>query len=308
MEKYGVQCTPKEFYEAVNVHFHAAESLVYDQVHRDMWKALPQQFSLLTDDCLSATKKPLRVLDIGCGTGLSAQLFLDTTLGHQTEELYLLDTSKEMLKQGANRASQWRVALKIHCGSIADLSAAEKFDVILACSVLHHIADLASFLDRVSHHQDAAGIFLHLQDQNADTANDPEYLSRINECRHVLAQPNRGPTLFDRIAWKIRKRNNYIAKANKSMLKAGIIKHPMEELDIWQVTDIRITPTSNGVSLRELRSLLPRYDLLSCRSYAFYGQIADGLPLQFRAVEAQLIQKRALNGHSISGAWIKRGA
>src|SRR5690348_15317061 len=52
MKRYGVRCSPTEFYEAVNLHFHAAESRVYDDVHQDMWRALPRQFELLTEDCV----------------------------------------------------------------------------------------------------------------------------------------------------------------------------------------------------------------------------------------------------------------
>src|ERR1700726_1933862 len=100
LKRYGVRCSPSEFYEQVNLHFHAAESAVYDEVHRDMWdETLPLQFKLLTSDCTAiAPKGKLRVLDIGCGTGLSAEAFLKTSLGSATGEIHLLDTSKEMLE------------------------------------------------------------------------------------------------------------------------------------------------------------------------------------------------------------------
>src|SRR5258706_9372315 len=98
IRKYGVRCSAPEFYEHVNLHFHAAESLVYDEVHRGMWQSLPRQFELLTKDCADvAPKGKLRVLDIGCGTGLSADFFLKTPLGSRTSEIHLLDTTKEML-------------------------------------------------------------------------------------------------------------------------------------------------------------------------------------------------------------------
>jgi hypothetical protein len=85
MERYGVRTSPRQFYDAVNIHFHAAESNMYDEIHRDMWQSLPRQFTLQTNDCLPYPKESLRVLDIGSGTGISTELFLRTALGSSRE-------------------------------------------------------------------------------------------------------------------------------------------------------------------------------------------------------------------------------
>jgi 2-polyprenyl-3-methyl-5-hydroxy-6-metoxy-1,4-benzoquinol methylase len=314
MEKYGARCTPKEFYDAVNLHFHAAESSVYDEIHREMWKILPLQFALLTDDCLPVPQKTLRVLDVGSGTGLSAELFLKTNLGSRTNEIHLLDTSKEMLSIASERGRNWAAAVKVHCCSIAEVPATEQFDVILACSLLHHIADLTEFFKHLEIHQRADGLFLHIQDQNADYAQDQIYLSRLAECREVHARQNRKPfirkltlkRIYRRIMWELSERQNYIMKTNKSLIRAGIISRKMDALDIWGVTDIRITPTINGISLRRMHSLLPSYELISSRSYSFYGEGGDNLPAQFRAAEMHQIEQRAMNGHLVAGAWKRR--
>lgn len=314
MKKYGVRCTPQQFYDAVNRHFHAAESVVYDEIHREMWQTLPCQFALLTADCLPVPQKALRVLDIGSGTGLSAELFLQTTLGSRTTDLHLLDTSPQMLSVANDRAVSWSTTVQTHCCLISDLPAAEKFDVIIACSVLHHIADLVTFLRHVSDNQVTDGLFLHLQDQNADYANDPRYLCRLRECREVQARQTQRPFLrkltparvYRRIAWELNKRKDYIARTSQSLIDAGVIRKRMEAADIWRITDIRLSPTVNGVSFFGLRSLLPDYDPVSQRSYAFYGQGGDGLPIQFKQQEKQLVEQGELNGHFVAGAWRKR--
>jgi hypothetical protein len=60
------------------------ESLVDDEIRRGKWQSLPRQFELLADDCAAvAPMGKLRVIDIGCGTGLSAELFLKTRLGSE---------------------------------------------------------------------------------------------------------------------------------------------------------------------------------------------------------------------------------
>jgi len=313
MEKYGVRISPSEFYQAVNLHFHAAESRVYDNVHREMWQVLPRQFALLTDDCLPAQMTGLRVLDIGSGTGLSAELFLQTALGSRTTELHLLDTSVEMLRVAMQRGKRWSVPLETHCCSISELPLAEQFDVILSCSVLHHIADLKTFLRKISLHQRAGGLFLHLQDQNADFADDPQYLSRLREYREAHARSERPligeltpARIYRRIKWALGKRYDYIAKTNRSLLRAGIIQTKMKAIDLWSVTDIRVSPTVNGISLCGLRSLLPEYDLISRRSYSFFGEGGENLPPKFREAENTLIGQKAPNGHLVTGAWKKR--
>jgi 2-polyprenyl-3-methyl-5-hydroxy-6-metoxy-1,4-benzoquinol methylase len=316
MEKYGVRCSPRHFYDAVNIHFHAAESKMYDEVHRDMWQSLPRQFALLTNDCVPYPQKSLRVLDIGSGTGLSTELFLGTALGSRTSEVHLLDTSPEMLEIARKRGKRWRVEIKTHCCSIDGLPATLQYDVIIACSVLHHIADLAAFFDKVRSHQSANGIFLHFQDPNADCASDQEYLSRISACDAITASQYIEPfvrklkpkRIFRRLVRTFGGSNDrdYIGATNKSLIKSGVINKNMDAGDIWLVTDIRISPYSNGVSLTELSLLLPQYDLISTRSYSFYGRVGDYLPAQFHPEETRLIEAHALNGHCIAGAWRRR--
>lgn len=314
LEKYGVSCTPKQFYDAVNLHFHAAKSCVYDEIHRDMWQTLPHQFALLTNDCLPVPNSNLRVLDVGSGTGLSAELFLKTALGSLTGEIHLLDTSKEMLGIASRRGRHWRAAVKTHRCSLPELPDTETFDIILTCSVLHHIADLTTFLTAVCAHQSANGLFLHFQDPNADYANDQTYRLRLAECRNARARHNGRPLtqkltpkqIYRRVMRAFSRRQDYIANANKSLLDAGIITRGMDAKDIWRVTDIRISSAANGISLREMHSLLPHYELISSRSYSFYGEVGDNLPSQLQKAEAHLIAQRALNGHLIAGAWKRR--
>ena len=312
MKKYGVRCSPIEFYDAVNLHFHAAESRVYDEIHKNMWQALPRQFELLTEDCAAvAPKGKLRVLDVGCGTGLSAELFLRTRLGSRTSVMHLIDTSREMLGKAISRAQSWPVDTNSHCGKLSDLPASQQFDVILVCSVLHHLADLRSFLNEVAERQSGGGLFLHFQDPNADFADDPDYLSRLAEFNSTRAQPVQTPffrkltprRIYKRLLRHFNGRQDYIGDTNRSLLRAGLIKREMSDVDIWLVTDIRISPTICGVSLQSLKSMLPRYELVSSRSYAFFEDMGDNLPEQFRAREEQLISNRSMTGRSLSGAW-----
>jgi hypothetical protein len=166
-------------------------------------------------------------------------------------------------------------------------------------------------LNEVAERQSGGGLFLHFQDPNADFADDPDHLSRLAEFNSTRAQPVQTPffrkltprRIYKRLLRHFNGRQDYIGDTNRSLLRAGIIKREMSDVDIWLVTDIRISPTIHGVSLQALKSMLPRYELVSSRSYAFFEDMGDNLPEQFRAREEQLINNRSMTGRSLSGAW-----
>lgn len=95
MYKHGVRCSPIEFYNPVNLHFYDAKSRVDDEINKNMWQGLPRQFAL-TDDCAAvAPEGKFRVLDVGCGTGLSVELLLDTRLEVETHRISRHNHSKQ---------------------------------------------------------------------------------------------------------------------------------------------------------------------------------------------------------------------
>src|SRR5664279_699350 len=119
MDRHGVRCSLEEFHQSVNVLFHDFESEIYDQVHRDMWESLPRQFELLVGDwlrCDSYAPREIRLLDIGCGTGLASDCLLKTAIGDRIKTIDLLDTSQAMLQQTSLRASGWKEPSVCHEG------------------------------------------------------------------------------------------------------------------------------------------------------------------------------------------------
>lgn len=186
LEQHGTSTSVEEFHRQVNLHFHAVESRVYDSVHSEMWDSLPPQFQLLAQDVLPVlpSTRNLRVLDIGCGTGLSTDLLLKSPLGRLITDVCLLDTSKEMLARALARSTTWGVRVESKIGIVSDLPI-ERYDVVIACSVLHHIPFLSDFLVDIAHRQGPGGVLLHLQDPNGDYVNDPQFLDRCEELSRV---------------------------------------------------------------------------------------------------------------------------
>src|ERR1035441_3950446 len=148
MERYGATGSPCAFQEAVNLTFHEFESAVYDQIHREMWETLPAHFDYLSRALISVLPhdRHLRVLDVGCGTGLSSELLLQTDLSRLICHIDLLDTSEPMLAKVRDRAQKWGVPHATILGTIDAIPPSSQYDLIMACSVLHHIPDLKNRL------------------------------------------------------------------------------------------------------------------------------------------------------------------
>lgn len=301
MKRRGARCRLNDFHNLINIVFHRYESAVYDRIHHHMWKSLARQFDLLSTDTLSiiGNGSKLSLLDVGCGTGLGAALLLQTRLGNHIASVDLLDTSSEMLNRA--RARLRLQANAAHCGSISAIR--NTYDVVLTCSVLHHITDLKAFLKEIDTKLSKGGVFLHLQDPNGDYLTDPE----LNERQHrLLESRDYSIGLTARVVDKLLTllgRRNYIDKINAELLASGIIDSPMTDDELWKFTDIHYE-NGLGISIREISKAV-RLRKVSVRSYAFFGKLRSELPTSFRKEEDILTNRGALNGWAVSGVWLK---
>jgi SAM-dependent methyltransferase len=311
MEARGVTLTAPAFHSAVKVAFFAAGAPFYDEVSRALWDSLPEQFQRLASDYLSQyapVSAKMSALDVGCGTGMSADMVLRTRFGAFVKQVDLLDPSQEMLDVCGTRESLRAIRHRPIRGEMRDLPARYHYDMIVAGCVLQHVPDLPDFLRQVSLRQRPGGIFLHVQDPNADALNDPERLNRVERlARSLRIRPS---TLLKRLSavgpWSRRKgRAVQFDRINGQLLKTGAIASAMTEAEIRMIADLP-AHDGRGVSLRQMQTLMPDYQLVSARSYAFFGELVSDLPPAYRSQERELISERAMNGGQIAALWIKR--
>jgi SAM-dependent methyltransferase len=245
---------------------------------------------------------------MGCGTGLAADSVLKSPIGPMVRSIDLLDTSNAMLRRAQERAGKWAVKVRQFHGLLDDLPADQQYDMIVTSSVLHHVPDLGGLFRKVRSLQRIGGVFLHVQDPNGDCLNDPELKRRTAEAAHKFPEwarrlhPRR---VLGRLQREItgRQGQDYISKANRSLIGQGLIKQPLTVAELFSITDIHVCDGA-GISIRKLRALLPEYDLLSQRSYGFFGQLPYSLPKRFRILEDELIAARASNGFHIGAIWM----
>jgi SAM-dependent methyltransferase len=312
----GVTIGLREFHRTVNLVFHNFESAVYDQVHQDMRLSLPRQFCALVDDWLGTGTVPasLRMLDVGCGTGLGTELLSGTEIGPRIAHVDLLDTSAEMLRRCGRRPCMRHLDHKLICGTLDVLPPNSSYDVILACSVLHHIPDLAQFLARIGRLQYPGALFLHLQDLNGDYLDDPQLQRRMREfdrqpARRVPSWAKRlTPKRIAQRFWREvsgRKRPSYIDRVNEELLRSRVIKERLTAEELWSVTDVHVYD-GQGIRLSELRAHLAAYELLSVRTYSFFGAMYSDLSPSFRREEDRLISSRSPDGLHVGAIWRRK--
>ncbi|MDP3353549.1 MAG: class I SAM-dependent methyltransferase [Flavobacteriaceae bacterium] len=318
VKKTGSQLSPKEFQKRINIVFHDYEADHYDKLHCDMKESLQEQINLLVDDLFISkieTLNNLCLLDIGAGTGLSTQMLLNTKLGFQIENITLLDTSINMLKYAEEKAKKWQKKYSIINSDISSLS--DSFDIIMICSVLHHIPELDKFLSQVDSLLKPGGILIHLQDPNGDYLEDKIYINRIEQYNKELNSLSKKKTIKQIIPknWKhfinrLIGRKTYIDLVNNQLLKEKVIKRRMSADEIWSVTDIRVESKLNkeeiGISFKFLKQHFRNYKLISHRSYCFFGFLKSTLTVEYVQKENNLIKKKELNGRNISCIWVKK--
>jgi SAM-dependent methyltransferase len=310
MRKHGATCSPEEFQSIVNLTFHKYESRVYDELHRDMWESLPKQFNLIASDCMRSVRElpgSMNVLDVGCGTGLASDCLTKSSLGPQIASIDLLDTSGPMLDLAARRAKSWGVKFRCIEGLLDQVELRKKYDLIVVCSVLHHIPDLDGFLQTVRSLQTEGGVFMHLQDPNGDYLGDPDLKVRIKELANT--SPKVASRFHPRrIAGRLYREltgnqgNDYISKTNSELLKRGVITSPLAVSGIFSITDIHVSD-GQGVSVSKFQNLLPEYELIASRSYGFFGRLETTLDSRFRRQEERLIAEHTPNGFHVAAAW-----
>lgn len=314
MRRHGVQSTPEEFHAAVNVTFHRFESEVYDEGHRDMWESLPRQVELLASSCLKdGVPERIRMLDIGCGTGLATDCLLRSALGPRIQQIDLLDTSTAMLVRAGKRREQWNRPGDAIEGIVEDLPAGKTYDLIITCSVLHHVPDLPSFLRAVAGLQrDLPGaLFLHLQDPNGDFPDDPKQVERFAEYNSIHLPEPLSRFKPGRILARLKREltgeqgQDYISKTNRELIQEGVVSKPLTVDEIFSITDIHVR--DGGISIERMKPWLPDYQLVTHRSYGFFGVLRSTLPPDLQRREDQYIEAGEKNGGHVAAAWRRMG-
>ena len=311
MEKKSKIKDLKSFHHSVNVIFHDIEAKYYDQLHSEMCDSLQPIYNSF-NNILDTHQSNLKILDVGCGTGLSSEMLINTKFRKSIGKMILLDTSSIMLEMAKNRFKNHSIKFDFFNGDIYDLKEKE-FDFVIISSVLHHIPDLDFFFRALEDKMKPGGILFHIHDPNGDAIKGKIYLDRAQELREYNLIHNK--KISTRIYCKLKNfffkniEPNYIFEVNENLLKNNIIHTHLSPQEIWSVTDIHVEglpySSNNGISIRTLYTYLQNFKLLDIKSYCFYGVMPSNLPTKYLKHEKELFNSSDLFGRNISCIWKK---
>lgn len=300
------------FHKSVNIIFHDIEANYYDKLHKEMWDSLQPVYNSLIDSLDLQKLRKLKVLDIGCGTGLSAKMLTNTSLKNEIKKIVLLDTSSVMLEKSKYRFSKNPIEIDFFEGDIFDLKDND-FDLILVSSVLHHIPDLEFFFIEINKKLKLGGLLFHIHDPNGDAIRNKIYLDRkqVLEAYFKIYNKKSSVRVINKVKNLLLNTNelNYIVEVNNNLLKNNIIHTSLTPQEIWSVTDIHVEDlpysTNNGISVNGLTKLLYNFKLKVVKSYSFFGIMPSKLPPKYALLEKDLFNANDLNGRNISCIWEK---
>jgi 2-polyprenyl-3-methyl-5-hydroxy-6-metoxy-1,4-benzoquinol methylase len=316
INKVKSNLSPEEFHSVINVIFHNYEASSYDSMHADMKNSLQEQIDLLVSDYLkdNTALDSIKMLDIGCGTGMSTELILKSEIGLKVKEVTLLDTSPKMLEIAEEKAKKWGINYSVLNGDIKLVTG--KYDLIIVCSVLHHIPLIQPFIKNIDKLLNIGGVFIHLQDPNGDYLNAQVQKNRVKEFKNnqnidsTFTVKKLFPKSLKKYISRILGRKTYIDLINDELLIRKVIKKRLTADEIWSVTDIHVetkdSTDNKGISFDSLRTKLPNYKIVSRRSYGFFGPLKSDLDNDFAKREQELIDIKNITGRNLSCLWMKR--
>jgi SAM-dependent methyltransferase len=309
MEACGTALAPRDFYWAVNLAFHSAESECYEREHAGMIAAMPEKWKLLLAPLRARRAGTIRWLDIGCGPGVLGRVVAGI-LGDTVGEAVFLDPNSRMLRLCEAKSHEWPFPGRFVQGTISDLSAGEGFDLITCNSVLHHIVELGDFCRTVSASLISGGLFAHCYDPRREAVSDRVLARRRAVARYAhawRAVTYRVGETYRRITRSPSATRLVEAETNRELLKLGAVRIPLDIRSIWAVTDFHVPqqPGSfgQGISAADLQASLPGLRPQEYFSYCFFGR--DDLIAPFRQLDQRFYRRRDPHGALFGASWIK---
>lgn len=133
-----------------------APHIKHDSLRRKYGEAVVKVYDLARQ----STERP-RILDLGAGEGSTTVPLLE--LG---AEVTAVDVSENQLRSLVARCQHFGDSLNIRCEDVGEMLRTDdrNYDVIVACSFLHHIPDYLSLIRNAVGRLGPAGLFLSFQD------------------------------------------------------------------------------------------------------------------------------------------------
>ena len=240
----------KEFVIRVNKIFHDVEAAAYTSEHPEIFELEQQRWQVLSVKFFK-TGKPLRILDLGSGTG-----FVPLEIGPYLkagDEVICADVSEKMLERCRENLERRNFKNKFNYLKLEDQRLAiedQSVDLVTLNSVLHHLPQTAESLAEVSRVLKPGGLLIIAHER---------FLMEAIMKRLGLKK------LFDE---KFQDQSGYtpkLEKVNQQLIAEGLISEPLSPWKMGKIVDYY---SATGFSVKEiLKAYLPGYQMIFFETY-----------------------------------------
>jgi SAM-dependent methyltransferase len=219
------------------------------------------------------------------------------------------------------RRFQGRPEVQLVGGDIESVSRKfSSFDVVMTCSVIHHVADLSSFFAHLSQLVAPGGVYLMLHEPSQRFYANPDCLQLFEEYQRSKRRRARLRYLNPRRY--LRKVSHFLArratpclesKTIELLLQRHVIRWPLKKEEVQQLVDIHVPPVhagrfaigSGGFDMTNLAvKYLPGFVPVCFRSYGFLGtEFEEVVGERWRARARRLARLYPEDGAQFSALW-----
>src|SRR5688572_9766410 len=151
----------------VNEVFHDVEGAAYADVHPEIFAGEAERWVSIARSEIAPLPRPMRVLDVGCGTGFVAERVAPVLAGQDTFVCAVL--SQAMLDACRNKLSAAAHACRFEFVKLDGRTLAQpdrSCDVVTMNSVLHHLPEPGAILREVDRVLKPGGRFIVAHEPN----------------------------------------------------------------------------------------------------------------------------------------------
>jgi tRNA (cmo5U34)-methyltransferase len=178
----------------------------------DGWirKAVPgydEMFAIASELLTFPKEEPIRVLDLGAGTGLFSKLVLDS---YPDATFVLWDVAEKMLGLAKERFADRSARFRYVTGDYRNLPEEERFDLVISSLSIHHLSDpeKKELFGRIFRVLDPRGVFI-----NIDQIRGPSEKLQQLYCRMWEEKARRAGASEEEVAGGIERRRLYDREA-----------------------------------------------------------------------------------------------
>ncbi|MBD1840934.1 class I SAM-dependent methyltransferase [Coleofasciculus sp. FACHB-64] len=314
MLRCGVTLNPEEFIRIISNTYHAIEAESYDDTHIEITQFAKPFFKEVLLQTLDIIPHSFSVLDLGCGTGYALQTLLEICPKSRLHQVMCSDLSSDMVVKAQQNLTAKNITTETFVGTVADLVMwTQPFDMVLTNSVLHHIADIESFLANIASLVKPGGVYVMGHEPSSRFMANPECRAAYERWQTLRTWRRRlwfiDPLFYKRVLskWSGHSQPDILQKTSDKLLRTGVITKPLTPREVRMMVDIHAPCDLPGDfclglpgfdPLKLGSEYLPGFHTICWRSYNAW--IA---PAKWAKTANALNKKFSLDGGSFTAAW-----